>query len=326
VPANLTPQYYEAEQAFKNAKTKEEKLAALEEMLAVIPKHKGTDKLRGDLRKRLSKLREQEDKKTGARYDPFVVDREGAGQVALFGCPNAGKSALVSRLTNAKVTVAEYPFSTQLPSPGMMPYEDILIQLVDTPPVTGDMFQPEMIGTIRNADMVLIVVDAASDDCLTDLEACIDHLYDRRILRDEHIEGVRGFTPGECILVANKLDKAGASEHVELLRALKPDDLELVEISVETGEGLENLRRRIFEKLELVRVYSKVPGEDPDMEAPFVMKRGSTVLEFAEQVHKEIARNLKTARIWGSAKYDGASVPRDHVLEDGDIVELRADR
>lgn len=325
MPANLTPQYLEAEQAFKEAKTTAEKIAALEEMLAVIPKHKGTEKLQADIKRRLSKLREEGEKKakTG-RQDPFLVERHGAGQVALVGLPNSGKSALVGALTRAKVTVADYPFSTALPVAGMMQFEDIWIQLVDMPPVTAGEMPPGMGGALRNADALLMVVDVSSDDCLDQLEGVLGLLREKRILRSEsELEaGARGHTLEDCMVVATKVDAPRAKENLEILKEYLPPGLEMVPVSVSSGKSLEVFRRRVFELLRIIRIYTKVPGQPPDMGQPFVLKKGSTVVDMAAAVHRDFPSRLKNARIWGSARFDGQSVPRDYVLQDRDIVEL----
>ncbi len=325
MPANLTPQYLEAEQAFKEAKTVAEKIAALEEMLAVIPKHKGTEKLQADIKRRLSKLREEGERKakTG-RQDPFLVERHGAGQVVLVGFPNSGKSALVGALTRAKVTVAEWPFSTVLPVAGMMQFEDIRVQLVDMPPVTAEEMPSGMAGAVRNADAILIVVDISFDDCLDQLQGVLTHLQEKRILRDESelAMGVRGHTLADCMVVATKADAPGAQDNFEILEEYLPSGLEVVSVSVATGENVECLRRRVFDLLGIIRIYTKVPGKSPDMAQPFVLKKGSTVVDMAAAVHRDFPSKLKSARIWGSARFDGQSVPRDYVLHDRDIVEL----
>jgi ribosome-interacting GTPase 1 len=114
LPANLPPAYFEAENRYREAKTPAEGIAALEEMLAIMPKHKGTDKLKADLRRRISKLKskQQEKKKLGRRDRGYKIEKEGVGQVVLIGEPNVGKSSLVAALTNADPQVAEFPHST----------------------------------------------------------------------------------------------------------------------------------------------------------------------------------------------------------------------
>ncbi len=323
LPANLTPQYYEAEEAFKKAVSVEEKIAALEEMLAVIPKHKGTEKMQADLRKRLSKYRQEGMKKSKtSRVDPFSIERQGAGQVALLGFPNTGKSSFLAAMTRARPKVADYPFTTTLPLAGMMPYEDIFIQLVDTPPVTEDIIPAGLSGTLRNADILLVLVDAASDDCLEQLEFCLGFLKEKKIVREDTAPGVRGVSPDRVMVLATKIDLPESADNMQIIKEMGPGGIELLPVSNKTGQGLEDLRERIFKTLGVIRVYTKIPGKDPDMKTPFILKRGSTVLDLAETIHRDLPRLMKNARVWGSARYDGQSVMRDYVISDRDIVEI----
>ena len=103
MPANLTPQYLKAEERYKQAKTDPEKLLALEEMLATIPKHKGTEKLQGDIKQRISRLKKESLKKKGSHHweSDFFAVKEGAGQIVILGPPNTGKSQLLASLTSA---------------------------------------------------------------------------------------------------------------------------------------------------------------------------------------------------------------------------------
>jgi len=322
MPANLTPDYLNAEKAFRAAKTVAEKVAALEEMYATIPKHKGTEKMRADIRRRLSKFRaaaEQTRAKGG--IDPFHVDKHGAGQLVLVGTPNAGKSALVAAVTKAHVNVAPYPFATHGPVPGMMPFEDIQIQLVDLPPVTSDGLVPGMLGTVRAADGILVCVDLSAADILEQVDVCLNVLEARGVVPAGR-EVPEGGTEMRMLLVGTKLDLAGARANFEALADLHRDTLPMVAISAETGDGLDALARRCFEMLDIVRVYSKEPGKPADMHAPFVLPRGSTVLDLAAEVHRDFADHLKRARIWGNGVYDGQPVQQDHVLSDKDVIEL----
>lgn len=322
MPANLTPQYYEAEEAFKKAVTVEAKIAALEEMLAVIPKHKGTEKMQADLKKRLSKFKEEGQKKakTG-RADPFFIEKQGAAQVAMLGFPNTGKSALLTAMTRARPKVADYPFTTTLPLAGMMPYQDILIQLVDTPPITEELVPAGLSGTLRSADALLVLIDAGSDDCLEQLQTCLNYLKEKKIIWQE-APGSRGITPDRLLVLAAKADAQNSDENIQIMRELGPGGIDIYPVSTVTGLGLEALRERIFEVLKVIRVYTKVPGKEPDLKTPFILRRGSTVLELAEAIHRDLPRLMKNARIWGSARYEGQSVVRDYVLHDRDIVEI----
>src|SRR5215471_6465645 len=171
MPANLTPQYMEAEKRFKQAVSVEEKVAALEEMMATIPKHKGTEKLQADLKKKMSVLRkEAEDHKKGGKRESFVVEREGARQLALVGAPNSGKSQLLRALTHATPEVAEYPYTTRIPIPGMLLFENVRLQLIDLPPISPEYTESWVPQIIRNADAVLWVLDLSDDDVLDELD------------------------------------------------------------------------------------------------------------------------------------------------------------
>lgn len=321
--ANLTPQYYEAEEAFKKAVSVEEKIAALEEMLAVIPKHKGTEKMQAELKKRLSKFRQEGMKKAKtSRVDPFNIERQGAGQAVLFGFPNAGKSSFLAAMTRAQPKVADYPFTTTVPLAGMMPYEDIFIQLVDTPPVTEEIVPAGLPGTLRSADILLVMVDAASDDCLEQLEFCLKYLKEKKIVREDISPGVRGVSHDRVMVLASKADLPESADNMQIMKELGPGGIELLPVSNKTGLGLEDLREKIFQSLEVIRIYTKIPGKEPDMKTPFILKRGSTVLDLAEAVHRDLPRLMKNARVWGSARYDGQSVMRDYVISDRDIVEI----
>lgn len=328
MPANLTPQYLEADAKFKAAETTEEKLEALEEMLAVIPKHKGTEKMQADIKRRIAKFR-QKAKASGASRKglDLHIDKEGAGQVAVAGPPNSGKSLLVRRLTNAEPEVADYPFTTRRPLPGMMEYEDILIQLVDVPPIASDMTEPWVVALLRSADAVLLVLDAASGSILEDIESLQDELLNYKLrLIAPGAEPAGEFPVGTAfrpaIIAANKMDMSGAEDDLQVFRELYQPDLPVVPIAAQTGDGLEELKGRIFELLGIVRVYTKIPGKPPDLGRPFVLKRGSTVADLAATVHKEFAGRLRFARAWGKNKPDGVMVGRDQELLDKDIVEL----
>jgi hypothetical protein len=322
MPANLTPAYHKAEEAFRQAKTVAEKMAALEEMFATIPKHKGTEKMQADIKRRIAKLREAGEQGKGhGGVDRFHVEKHGAGQFVLIGTPNGGKSALVGALTKAHVNVAPYPFATQGPVPGMMPFEDIQIQLVDLPPVTADGMVPGMMGTVRNADGILLCVDLSAPDALEQAEVCRTVLEQRGLVPWGK-EPPEGGAAKQMVLVGTKIDLPGARETFEALKGLYGDVVPMVATSVETAEGLGEIPRLCFRLLNVVRVYSKEPGKPPDMDQPFILPRGSTVMDLAAAIHRDIAQNLKRARIWGSDLYQGQAVNRDHVLSDRDVLEL----
>jgi ribosome-interacting GTPase 1 len=327
MPTNLLPDYYRLEELYREAQTNEEKIRYLEEMMAIVPKHKGTDHLRADLRRKLAKLKEASEAKKGSgKYSsPFHIDREGAGQVVLVGPTNAGKSSLVAALTNAAPDVAEYPFTTWTPTPGMMEAENVQIQLIDTPSLDREHIEGELINLIRRADLILLVVDLQAFPT-EQIESTIAFLEERRIAplrRQEQYVEERGFVFVPLLVVVNKCDDESADEDFAVLRELLEEDWPLIRVSATTGRNFDRLKQTVFERLEIMRVYAKPPGKDADLSRPFVLKKGSTVEEFAGKVHKDFIDNLKAARVWGSATHDGLMVSRDHVLQDGDIVELR---
>ena len=324
MPANLTPEYLEAEKHFKSAKNTEEKIAALEEMQATIPRHKGTEKLQGDLKRRLSKLRTTQQKRPVSRAGIIHrVEKEGAGQVALVGPPNSGKSLLLRRLTHATPEVADYPFTTRVPLPGMMTFEDVQIQLVDLPPVHPDFPESWPYQIIRNADAALVVVGLGDPDLLEDFEATLGELANAKV----HLgRGTPVNSPGwlakGALLVANQLDATGAHQDLKILKELYGERFPILPLSAETGEGLEDLRRSVFDLLQLIRVYTKAPGKKPALTAPYVLKRGSRLMDLAAMVHQDFLTQMKFARVWGHGRFEGQMVNRDYPLADKDVVEL----
>jgi len=327
MPTNLPPDYFKIEEAFRKAKSNEEKIALLNEMMSVVPKHKGTDRLRADLRKKLAALkRAPKARKAVARYEsPYHIEREGPGQVVLVGTPNTGKSALLRALTNAEPEVAPYPFTTWTPRPGMMTFENVQIQLIDTPPLNEDHIEPELMNLVRRVDLVLLVLDLQGYP-IQDFEDALGFLEAYRIAplhRQEAHGDEKGWAFKPFLILVNKSDEPSDDEDVAVLGELLGEAWRLLPVSAETGRNLDQMRRAVFDMLEIIRVYSKPPGEEPDRSAPFVLEKGSTVEVFAAKVHRDFLETLKTARIWGTGVYDGQMVGRDHVLHDGDMVELR---
>jgi hypothetical protein len=323
MPANLTPDYMAADKKFKDATTPQAKLEALEEMLATIPKHKGTEKMQANLKSRIAKLRQEAQKRKGsARARPFYhVEREGAGQIVLVGAPNAGKSALLGALTNAEPEVASYPFTTRAPMTGMAPFEDIQIQLVDLPPISEESAEGWLYGIIRSADGAFFVVDLADEDVLS----ATDHVFELLAAA-----GVTLIPPGRprgpnevpAVFVATKADAPHAADNLGVFKEFYGDRLPMLAVSAEQDMNLDVLRRQAFEMLNVIRVYSKKPGKKADLDVPFILRHGTTVLEAAAVVHKDFAAKLKYARLWRGTAIEGLMASRDQILEDGDILEL----
>lgn len=328
MPANLTPSYLKAEEEYRRATTLEEEIKCLQIMLQEIPKHKGTDKLQADLKHKIAEAKKQlqTEKTTGKKGHGLRIPRQGAGTVALLGGPNAGKSALLRSLTRAAPEVAPYPFTTKIPFPGMMPWEDVAVQLIDTPPITGDYMESYMQGLIRRADLALLLVDLGSDDGIEECQAVVDRLSatKTRLGRSSSLdEEDVGLSYTRTFLVPNKIDLPEAAERLELLHELCPLDLPEYVISAEHGTGLETLRAAIFQSLNVIRVYTKLPSaKEADRERPFTVRNGSTLLDLAGLVHKDYSEHLKFARVWGSTVHDATAVKGDYVLQDKDVVEL----
>ena len=328
MPANLTPQYHDAEERFRKATDHGEKLEALREMIALLPKHKGTEKMLADLRQRLSKLeKEPEHAPRGPRRtDPGHVRSEGAGQWVLLGPPNAGKSSLLAALTNASPEIADYPFTTRAPQPGMMEFEDVQVQLVDAPAVAAGRTEPYMSNLVHNADGVLLVFDVAADDVEVSARLLFELLSKARIWprsRPLPPDAPPFLHVKPVFVLGNKCDLDDGT-FAMLAREAVGADLPFFPVSALQGNGLEPLREHLFRELNRIRVYGKEPGHKPDMERPFVLAEGATVRDFALHVHKELAERLKFARIWGHARFGGQQVDRHHVLADRDVVELHA--
>ncbi len=324
MPANLTPEYFKAEQWYRSAVTNDEKILALERMLAVMPKHKGTDHLKADLRRKLSKLKDvATQKKTGKHIDIFHVPRSGAGQIVLLGTPNCGKSSIVAAMTNAKVNVADFPFATGGPVPGMMTFEDVQIQLVDMPPITADYSAPGQVGTYRNCDLIAVVIDL-SGEVEEQLGVCLGFLESRSLLIDGETPAYdpQGNALGKrAFCICTKSD-IGRPDALESLKKSCKYPFDFVEISALSGAGMDRLAEEFFNLLGIIRIYAKPPGKPADMTEPFTLPAGSTVMDLATAIHRQLAEKLKYARIWGTGVYDGQNTQRNHVLNDKDIIEL----
>jgi ribosome-interacting GTPase 1 len=311
MPANLTPDYLAADRAFKAARTQPEKIAALEQMWAALPKHKGTEKLQADIKKKLSQARKESQKKGAAHSAPFYfVKKEGAGQVALAGPPNSGKSSLLAALTHARPEIAAYPFTTRAPLPGMMLFENVQIQLLDLPPLSEEFLEPWLPQVLRTATMSVLVVDPNDPDVLGETEFVLARLEEWRV-------------PPPKLLLGNKLDLAGERENFEALSEIYGARFPSLGVSAATGEGLAAFARAVFDALEIVRVYTKPPGKSADFSAPYVLRKGETVMDAAAHVHRDFADHYKYARLFrGPGGAGGLMVERGHLVEDGDILEF----
>jgi small GTP-binding protein len=326
MPTNLPPEYFAADKRFREAESTSAKIIALEEMMGTIPKHKGTDKLRAELRRKISKLKSEKQKKKGAskHESEYHIEKEGAGRIVIVGLPNVGKSSMVASLTHAAPKISESPFTTWQPMPGMTQIEDIQVQLIDTPPLNREHTEPELFDLLRTADLILIVIDLQAtpfqqfEDSLLMLKEhkIIPKQRENKVFTEQRVN----FVP--VLIVVNKDDDNKCDEDFKVFKELLDIDLPLIPISIQTQRNIERLKVKIFELLEIIRIYSKPPGKEAELTKPFVIKKGCNVEDFANKVHHDFSQKLKTARVWGSDVFDGQLVGRDHILHDKDIVEL----
>lgn len=315
MPANLPPQYYEAEERYRLARTNEEKLSILKEMWAIMPKHKGTDKLQGELKAKVSQLKKEIKKRPPRKKSSSLhIPKQGAARVALLGAPNVGKSQILNILTNAESEVADYPFTTREPFVGMMPFEDIRIQLIDTPPLTEEAMSPIVKEIIQNTDLILLIVDLGSEELLEQMDIALKNLEELNIINNSSLKKV--------LIVGNKEDRGGSKERLEILKDIYKEKLPLISISAKELKGVEKLKRKIYEMLDIIRVYTKAPGKPFDERDPVILKKGDKVLDAAISIHKDFARTLKYTRMWRKNKFEGKRVEKGEPLEDKDIVEF----
>jgi ribosome-interacting GTPase 1 len=326
MPANLTPQYLEAEAKFKQAKTTQEKIKALEVMMAVIPKHKGTERLRGQLKSRMAKLKEDLQKKptVGRAEQAYTIKREGAAQVILLGTPNSGKSTLFCKVTNAYSEAADYPFTTKKPVPGMMRFENLQIQLVDTPPIQLEHVEPGFSNLIRNGDATLVVVDL-TEDPVFQMEVLSEELKRMKIMmvgKGTIPQLETGWAATRALLLGNKVDVKNAMEAYRPFEARFEEVFPILPISAKGEMNFDELKKVVYGLLGIIRVYTKVPGKEPDLTEPVILKKGGTVEDVALSIHKDFAAKLRYAKIWGSGKFGGQMAKRDYQVSEGDVIEL----
>ena len=330
MPANLPPQYYELEREFKNERDPREKLRLAEELLAMMPKHKGTDKLQADMKAKISKLKKtlegggskQHGARVGAANDH--IEKEGAGQVILIGPPNSGKSSLLESLTHAKPLVADYPYATREPLTGMMQYETIQIQLIDTPAISTESFENYLSGLIRNADVAVLVADLSTDKMADELNFITNLLEEKRIILksdDKEKPDDPRYSFKKAIICGHKEYDDDNGKRLAQLRSMF-EGFVIVPTSILDDESLNRFKREIFLSLGKMRVYTKPVGHDPDYKDPIILPIGGNVEEAALTLHKDFAQKLKFAKIWGEGKFDGQRVQKDFVLSDGDIIEF----
>jgi len=296
--ANLPPQFFELQKRLNLTQDVEEKIEILKEMLAICPKHKGTERVQEEIKKKIAKLKKEEPKRI-KREALFFVKKEGAGQVLVLGPPNSGKTSLVNALCNTSFKVANYPFSTRLPQPAMVDYENIKIQIVDTPPISKDFRPGWMKNLARGADLILVLIDL-TENPKESLKEILEILNEWGIEKDK------------ILILGNKTDLKKNGE-----------DLKIFEVSAKEKIGVEELKKKIFEALKIVRVFTKGEKEKVNFNAPFVLKEGTRLIDFVKEINKEWVERFKGAKLYSKDLKRFQMVGRDYILKDGDIVEIK---
>jgi small GTP-binding protein len=305
MPANLPPQFFELQKKLNQTKDIQEKIDILQEMLAICPKHKGTERVQEEIKKKIAKLKKAQPKKL-KREEIYFVKKEGAGQVLILGFPNSGKTSLINSLCNTNFRTGDYPFTTQLPTPAMLKYENILIQIVDTPPITTD-FKP---GWLKNlsiqSDLILLLIDLENRPEIQ-LEKLEEILNEWKIKKEK------------VLIVGNKIDLERAKENFETLK----NNFLIFDVSAKEKIKIEGLKRKIFESLNIIRVYPKEPKKEIDFKNPFILKKGTKLIDFVKEINKEWEEKFKGARLYEKNLKNFKLVGREYILKDGDIVEIK---
>ncbi|OGC89555.1 MAG: hypothetical protein A2W25_14410 [candidate division Zixibacteria bacterium RBG_16_53_22] len=329
MPANLPPQYYELERQFNKESDINEKLRLAKELLAIMPKHKGTDKLQADMKAKIARLKKEAEgggKKHGAhRTDPHShIEREGAAQVILIGPPNSGKSSLLESLTNARPMIADYPFTTHEPMAGMMTFETVQIQLIDTPPIAEHQTPPYLPNLVRQADLVAVVCDISEFDTIDCLERLGRFLEEKGIIlapeEPDKIENPR-FMYKKAIIIAHKYLDGDWEKTLETVKARYPK-FRIIATTILDDDSLNNFKAAVFSALGVMRVFTKRVGHEPEYSDPIILPIGGTVEDAARLLHKDFAEKFQFAKIWGKGKFEGQRVKNNFVLTDGDIIEF----
>ncbi len=327
MPANLTPQYRKVEAEYRRAASAQERADCLQQMLRLIPKHKGTEKLQAELKARLKDCKSdiQTEKQSPKKGVSYKFPRQGAGRVVIVGGPNSGKSRLLVELTNANATVAEYPFATREPLPGMMNCEDVAVQLIDTPPITETHIDSYLTSLVRTADTVALCMNGASDDGPQEAADVVGQFRQRKTILGHQTgfgEDDLSTLQLKTVLVVTRGNDSECRERIELFYELVDGQFEEQVVELSRGNSVEAIRDEFYQSLNVIRVYTKPPGKPADYSSPFTIPIDGTPYDLAVQVHRDLADSLKFSKVWGSSAHDGQRVGNDHRLRDGDIVEL----
>jgi ribosome-interacting GTPase 1 len=319
MPANLPQIYHKIEGRLKFAATPEEKIPILKEMLAVMPKHKGTDGLRAELNSKIAKLKKEAKKKPQARrLDMNYVPKMGIAQVVLMGPPNSGKSTVLSKLTNAEPEVASYPFTTQKPDVGMIEFENVQIQLVDTPPLYENFHPPWLLALGRSSDVIIGLIDGSKADLAKELDSLLSRLEDGLIFLES-----KDYYSGDELMKKNGFIIISRSGDRDLKFFDEKYNKRLNFFNFDLNSDLEVLKRNIYKSLNLIRIYTKPPAKEADFTEPVVLREGATVLDAAYHIHKDFADKMKYTKLWRGNR-NPKQVGPEEVLMEGDVVEFHS--
>jgi len=318
MPANLPRIYHKKEEKLRFAESPEEKISILKEMLAVMPKHKGTDNLRAELNSKIAKLKKEVRKKPKVhRHDVYTVAKDGIGQVIMMGPPNSGKSTILSKLTNAKPHIAPYPYTTKRPDVGMIEYENVKIQLVDTPPLCENFHPPWLLALGRSSDLLIGLIDGSKNG-KEKIEQLLKLLEEGNMFIQS-----RDFYKGEELMQKPSFIMVTRSEKnsLSVLKREYEDRLDFIGFPLDMN--IDSLKKRIYEALGVIRIYTKPPGKKADFSEPIVLEKSATVLDAAYEIHKDFAERMRYTRLWRSDE-PPRQIGADQNLREGDIVEFHS--
>jgi uncharacterized protein len=304
MPINAHPDYIKAEKDYYDASSDEEKLAALEEMLKWVPKHKGAETLRKNIRTRYKKLKQEfakSKKKSGSKKG---IKKEQL-QAVIIGLTNSGKSSILKAITNANPKIASYGFTTTEPEIGTLDYEGCNIQIIDLPPIASPNFDK---GIVNNAETLLIVVEK------------IDEI--KSIL-----EQVKQNKNSKKIIIFNKIDLYNENTKRKIKETLKSKRYTHELVSTKSNEGLEELKEKILKSFPIIRIYTKHPGKkQKHQDKPVVLQKDSTLADVAEKILHGYSKKVKYAKVTGpSAKFKNQKIGLKHIVKDKDVVEFYTD-